>query len=258
MFKTILKTAVLSAITITFLSACGAATKALNGAASNAVNLALQDAEKRYLDNIEEVIDENGNTIQVILDDNGKRFQVSTDDNGNSILTSTSVSKVLTFPPIPEDNWTWRVNYDDNMGVECTYNRCRYHGYEYGDDYHITTPFNRPTAKATYAGKVEARIEETSYANDIKFSVDFVNKTLISDAVQMGDNTLTINGELRTPKWDSFLHPAFNVTVIIDGYQEGYGNGIIGADKMVGAFRENSARSNRNSRFIGRFSTVRQ
>ncbi len=111
MFKTILKTAVLSAITITFLSACGAATRAINGAASNAVNLALQDAEKRYLGNIEEVIDENGNTIQVILDDNGNSFQVNLDDfgnifqvkddngnpiqintdgNGNSILTSTS------------------------------------------------------------------------------------------------------------------------------------------------------------------------
>ncbi len=254
MFKTILKTAVLSAITITFLSACGAATKALNGAASNAVNLALQDAEKRYLDNIEEVIDENGNTIQVILDENGKRFQVSTDDNGNHILTSTSVSKVLTFPPIPEDNWTWPVNYDDNVGVECDYNRCLYHGYDYGTE----TPFRAATAKATYAGKVEARIEETNYANDIKFSVDFVNETLISDAVLMGDNTLTINGKLRTEQWNLHVHPTFSASVIIDGYQEGYANGIIGRDKMVGAFRESFAPSNRQSRFIGRFSTVRQ
>ncbi len=259
MFKTILKTAVLSAITITFLSACGAATRAINGAASNAVNLALQDAEKRYLGNIKEVIDENGNTIQVTLDENGKRIQVSTDDNGNHILTSTSVSKVLTSAPIPEDNWTWRVDFDDNVGAECLYSYCHWYGYD--DINPSSVPFKWITAQATYAGKVEANINKFYYANDIRFSVDFVNETISSGAVQMGDYTLTINGKLSTPEYNRYqeAYPLVTSTdaAIIDGYSEGSMVGIIGRDKFVGAFRGKKPRDGRYS-FVGRFSTVRQ
>ncbi len=83
MFKTILKIAVLSATTITLLSACGAATKALNSAADDALNAALAKAEKRYLGNIEEIIADNGEIIQVYTDGNGNRFQVNLDDFGN-------------------------------------------------------------------------------------------------------------------------------------------------------------------------------
>ncbi len=161
MFKTILKTAVLSAITITFLSACGAATRALNGAANNAVNLALQDAEKRYLGNIEEIIDENGNTIQVTLDENGKRIQVSTDDNGNPILIAS------TAPPTPNNEVlyvhvhgknhpaSWQVNYDDKAGISCVERNsfCSVNGFDSRiPEYQF---FTWDTAKATYAGNVK-------------------------------------------------------------------------------------------------------
>ncbi len=83
MFKTILKIAVLSATAITLLSACGAAKKALNSAADDALNAALAKAEKRYLGNIKEIIDENGNTIQVYTDENGNHFQADLDRFGN-------------------------------------------------------------------------------------------------------------------------------------------------------------------------------
>ncbi len=89
MFKTILKIAVLSATAITLLSACGAATRALNSAADDALNAALAKAEKRYEKRYTEAIsnltDDNGDLLKVYIDDDGTPFHVTIDENGDPI-----------------------------------------------------------------------------------------------------------------------------------------------------------------------------
>ncbi len=85
MFKTILKIAVLSATAITLLSACGAATRALNSAADDALNAALAKAEKRYTEAISNLKDDNGDPLKVYIDDDGTPFHVTIDENGEPI-----------------------------------------------------------------------------------------------------------------------------------------------------------------------------
>ncbi len=256
MFKTILKTAVLSAITITFLSACGAATKALNGAASNAVNLALQDAEKRYLDNIEEIIDENGNTIQVTLDESGKRIQVSTDDNGNHILTSTLA------PVVPEldANKFWAVIYKNDRGVRCRLHYCEAYwhnteGFKY-DPPAIFPHLNGNDVTAIYAGKVEANIAGINYANDVEFSVNFDGYRIPSGEIPMGDHTLELTILLNRNRGYRAVNPEIRGSVYMDGsHRASQLIGIIGENKLVGAF---TSKKESELDFVGKFSTVRQ
>ncbi len=76
MFKTILKIAVLSATAITLLSACGAATKALNDA--------LRDIENRA----------HSADTQNNIDDNGNPIPVDIDDFGNPILAAPTTADI--------------------------------------------------------------------------------------------------------------------------------------------------------------------
>ena len=118
MFKTILKIAVLSATTITLLSACGAATKALNSAADDALNLALAKAEKRYEKRYTEAIsnltDDNGVPLKVYIDDDGNPFHLTIDENGDPIKVTID-DKINSIKAKTDDKGNpIQVTIDDN------------------------------------------------------------------------------------------------------------------------------------------------